>query len=415
MQLRPYQIEISDKAVCLLNFYKIAYLSMQVRTGKTLTAFETAKKYGAKKLLFVTKLKAIQSIKSDSKHYHGIDLTVINFESVNKATGEYDLIIIDEAHSLGAFPKPSKRAKKLKVICKNKPIIYLSGTPAPESHSQLYHQFYVSSFSPFAQYSNFYKWAADFVDVKKKKINGFDINDYHNAKPDMINKHTNHFFLAKTQLDAGFDVAIEEVILNVPLDDLQKTIISRLLSDKVVTGKSGEVILADTPVKLQSKIHQVCSGTVKAESGQILTISTTKAQYIKEYFKGLKIALFYKFIGEFEVLKNTFEDWTNDPEYFQKNGGTYLGQFVSSREGVRLDTADAIVFYNIDFSYLSYEQAKNRIISKEREKKAVLYWIFSNDKLSIEPKIHKAVLNKTDYTNYFFKKEYGIKGSKKTD
>ena len=62
LELRDYQKEISDKAVSLLNKYRIAYLAMQVRTGKTLTAMATAHKFGAKSVLFVTKKKAINDI-----------------------------------------------------------------------------------------------------------------------------------------------------------------------------------------------------------------------------------------------------------------------------------------------------------------------------------------------------------------
>jgi superfamily II DNA or RNA helicase len=62
LELRDYQEEISDKAVELLKKYRIAYLAMQVRTGKTLTAMATAYKFGAKSVLFVTKKKAISDI-----------------------------------------------------------------------------------------------------------------------------------------------------------------------------------------------------------------------------------------------------------------------------------------------------------------------------------------------------------------
>lgn len=99
MQLRPYQIEISKKALSLLLNFKIAYLAMKPRTGKTITALQTAAMYGAKKLLFVTKKKAIKSIESDAKFYPELDVVVINYESVLKKMDDYDLIIIDEAHS----------------------------------------------------------------------------------------------------------------------------------------------------------------------------------------------------------------------------------------------------------------------------------------------------------------------------
>jgi len=52
MNLRDYQIEISDKAAKLLKYHKIAYLAMEVRTGKTLTALASAYKFGAQKDFF---------------------------------------------------------------------------------------------------------------------------------------------------------------------------------------------------------------------------------------------------------------------------------------------------------------------------------------------------------------------------
>ena len=73
------------------------------------------------------------------------DLTVINYESLHKIPEKgWDMIICDEAHTLGAFPKPSKRAKQVKelVIKNNCFVVLLSGTPTPESYSQMYHQVY---------------------------------------------------------------------------------------------------------------------------------------------------------------------------------------------------------------------------------------------------------------------------------
>lgn len=100
MTLRDYQIDISDKAAVCLREYGLVYLGMEQRTGKSITAFETAKKYGVKKVLFVTKKKAILSIETDYQHYKDcFACTIINYESVSKCKGVYDLVIIDEAHS----------------------------------------------------------------------------------------------------------------------------------------------------------------------------------------------------------------------------------------------------------------------------------------------------------------------------
>jgi len=410
MELRDYQVENSNKAVELLKKYKIAYFSMQVRTGKTITAFESIIKYGSKKVLFVTKKKAIESIKKDAALFPELDVTVINYESVIKVVDDYDLIVLDEAHGLGSFPKPCKRVKDLMPICKGKPIIYLSGTPTPESFSQIYHQFFVSSFSPFLFHSNFYKWAKEFVKVKKKYLYNREINDYSDAKIDLINKFTSHLFISTTQHEAGFDVTLDEKVLTVETPEIVKRMIDTLLRDNIITGKS-DTVVADTAVKLQNKIHQLSSGTIITESGASVIISDFKARFIDDYFKEKKIAVYYKFKAELDTLKSVFIDWTDSPEEFQKNTSkTFLGQFVSSREGIRLDTADAIVFYNIDFSYLSYAQSKDRIISKERVNQAILYWIFSTD--GIERKIYKAVCEKKNYTTYYFKRDYGVKSTK---
>ncbi|OAV63285.1 Type III restriction enzyme, res subunit [Bacteroidales bacterium Barb6XT] len=116
MTLRNYQETISDSAAESLHTCGMAYLAMEVRTGKTFTALAASEKYGAKSVLFVTKKNALPSIEADygtlSPAYA---LKAVNFESLHKVTGTYDLVIIDEAHSVGAaFPKPSKRAQELK-------------------------------------------------------------------------------------------------------------------------------------------------------------------------------------------------------------------------------------------------------------------------------------------------------------
>jgi superfamily II DNA or RNA helicase len=66
MILRDYQVDLSKKAVNILKEKKIVYLMMEPRCGKTLTALETAKLYGANNVLFLTKKKAISSIESDT-------------------------------------------------------------------------------------------------------------------------------------------------------------------------------------------------------------------------------------------------------------------------------------------------------------------------------------------------------------
>jgi len=156
---RKYQEELSTQGAEILQRLNIVYYSMEVRTGKTFTALMTAEKYKAKNVLFLTKKKAIQSIQDDYNIMNpSFDITIINDESMHKLGGNYDLIIHDEHHRFGAFPKAGKATKLYKELYSDLPMIFLSGTPTPESFSQIYHQFWVSKYSPFAEPS-FYKWA----------------------------------------------------------------------------------------------------------------------------------------------------------------------------------------------------------------------------------------------------------------
>jgi hypothetical protein len=65
-----------------------------------------------------------------------------------------------------SYPKPSKYAKDIKQRFGDIPMIMLSGTPTPESYSQYYHLFWLSNNSPFKEYTNFYKWANEYVNIE---------------------------------------------------------------------------------------------------------------------------------------------------------------------------------------------------------------------------------------------------------
>lgn len=405
LELRDYQDQISTQAAQLLEQYKICYMAMECRTGKTLTALAAALKYGAKSVLVISKLKALNSIYADYNLMRPtFTMDAINYESAQKCLGNtYDLVILDEAHSLGSFPKPSQRAKTVKMLCKGLPIIYLSGTPTPESFSQLYHQFWVSSFSPFKLFTNFYKWAKVYVEPGLKKVGGHVLNDYSNARKDKIDAVAKKLFIDYSQEEAGFDAKIVEYTLTVPMSKWTEDALTRLKKSKILSWDDVN-ILGDTPAKLMSKLHQLSSGSVIDECGNHIITDYSKAKYIRDYFAGKKIAIFYVYKTELDLLKKAFPLWTDVPEEFQKHKGddmVFLGQVRSAREGVRLDTADALIFYNLEYSYLSYEQGRNRLSSKERTSPAQIYFICSD--CGIEQDILEAVHGKQDYTFAYYK------------
>ena len=409
-QLREYQKRLSIDGCDTLKRKMIVYLAMEVRTGKSATALEIAKLYGAKKVLFLTKLKAIPSIKNDYNDFgYTFELTVWNDESLHKLEGDFDLVIHDEHHRFGAYPKPNVTAKLFKEKFGDLPMIFLSGTPTPESHSQWYHQFWVSNHSPFKDYANFYKWANEYVDIELRYLGYAQVKDYSKARKKDFWHRIRYYIHTFTQVEAGFETQVHENILFCDMDAITYKIIDKLKTDFVVENKLGQMILADTGVKLQQKLHQLYSGTCKFEDGTSKVIDYSKALFIQNHFKGNKIAIFYKFIEEYNALKDIFKDsLTNDLEVFNTTNKNIALQIVSGSEGISLSMAKYLVYYNIDFSSRLYWQSRDRLTTMQRQSNDV-YFVFGNN--GIEEKIYRSVQSKKDYTLEIFKRDYGIRAT----
>ena len=406
MELRDYQKEIVRLGINVLKEHKFVYLAMEVRTGKTLTSLSICKTLAVSNVLFITKKKAISSIQDDYDLLNpDFDITIINYESLHKITySPYDAIICDEAHGMGAYPKPSNRAKSVKSLIQinhNPYVILLSGTPTPESYSQMYHQVYAIPGNPFNKYKNFYKFAHQYVNVTQKKIGAFNVNDYSNGNNSILDE-MKPYMISFTQQEAGFKTQVTEEVLTVEVAKQTHNMIVKLKRDRILEGVN-EVVLADTGVKLMSKVHQLYSGTVKFESGNSDVTDFSKAKFIKNYFEGKKIAIFYKFKKELDAIKMIFkDDVTADLEEFKRTDKSIALQIVSGREGISLKEAVALVYYNIDFSATSYWQSRDRMTTKDRKYNKI-YWVFADN--GIEHQIYKTVIKKKDYTLNHFKRD----------
>lgn len=406
IQLRDYQERIVNKATEVIRQHGFVYLAMEVRTGKTLTALSIGIELKAQKVLFITKKKAISSIDRDYDMLRPTYfLHTINYESLHKVSYDldWDLIIVDEAHSMGKLAKPSKRARdvKMRIIKSKANVILMSGTPTPESYSQMYHQVYGIPNNPFKDYTNFYKFAHKYIDIKIKPINGMQIRDYSHGLPTIMDA-MKPYTIAYSQKEAGFKVKTTEKVLEVEMEKTTYELATELKKKLVIEGKE-EIILADSPVKLMTKLHQLYSGTIKFESGNSDILDYSKARFIRSQFKNKKVGIFYVFKEELNALKYVYgDDLTTELDEFEQTSKNIALQIVSGREGISLKQADCLVYYNIAFSATSYWQSRDRMTTKERLENDV-YWIFSRG--GIEKKIYKAVTNKKDYTLSHFRKD----------
>ena len=406
MKLRSYQKNIVKIGLPILKTYKFLYLAMEVRTGKTLTSLSMSGLLPVRNLLIITKKKAISSIQSDyDKLNPDYKIQIINYESLHKIdnSSRFDMIICDEAHGMGAFPKASKRAKLVKFLINlNKPyVILLSGTPTPESYCQMYHQVYGIPTNPFKSFKNFYAFAKVHANIKPKYIGSMPIKDYSEGLQSILDL-MKPYTISWTQKESGFKVKTDEEVLSVKMNKITYMIIEKLKKNLVVEGNNN-IILADTAVKLMSKLHQLYSGTVKFEEGTSMVLDYKKAEFIYFKFRGKKIAIFYKFKEELNAIKTIYQDEIcTEIQEFENSNKSIALQIVSGREGISLKQASSIVYYNIDFSATSYWQSRDRMTTKDRRYNK-LYWVFAQG--GIEKEIYKTVIKKKDYTLNHFKKD----------
>lgn len=404
LKLRDYQEKLSTKGKNILVKNNFLALFMEVRTWKTITSLEIMKKFWAKKILFVTKKKAISSITADYKHYSDTySMQIINYESVHKITDkDFDFLVLDESHKMATFPKPNKVYKSIKARYWNLPIMLLSWTPTPESFSQFFHQFFIQNKWVWSEYTNFYKWARTFVKVTQFKVHWNFINDYSVANYDRIMNDIWHLIITWTQKQAGFTTEVKEKVLFVEMKPYIYSLVERLKKDKIIEWKNDEVLLADTKVKEMNKIHQLFSWTIKLECWATKILDTTKWEFIKKTFDWRKIWIFYNFKAEKELLKRVYWDnITDDLDEFNETNKNIMLQVVSGREWISLKKADFLVYYNISFSAVSYWQSRDRMTTIDR-KLNTIYWIFSKN--SLDEDVYRAVQSKKSFTTKIYEK-----------
>ena len=405
--LRPYQQEAADELAKKLQRYGVAYLAGEVRCGKTLTVLSLLEPLGIAKALLLTKKKAIASIVSDAEAI-GVDgrVTVTNFEQAPKHAGQhYELLVVDEAHGVGAFPKPSKRFKDIKAISYGQ-LILMSGTPSPESYSQLYHQFALAGIdSPWREYSNFYGWARVYVTMTQKYVGtGQLVNDYSKAKGEEVLERIEPYTVRMTQQQAGFKAVIEEQVHLVKMKRRTYRLAQRIMRDGVIGRPDCRSVVADTGAKVMSKLRQIWSGSVITEAHGAVIFDQSKAEYIKRTFKG-KTAILYTFQAEGIMLRQLYgAAATDSPEVFNADAdAVFIGQVLASREGVNLSSADDLVFFGVDYSALSYLQGRDRASYLGRDRANRVHWILADK--GIEQTVLGKVRSKEDYTTQHYRKE----------
>lgn len=389
-----HQIRISKEGYEILKKNRILYLSMEERTGKSLTSILVCEKLNVENsVLIVTKKRALEDWHQltelyDAKHNY----VLINYESLHKLDkkSKFDVIIIDEAHhALSSYPKPSKTHKELSYWThKAGALIYLSATPSSQSYSQLFHQFSLSPYSPFKQFKNFYEWHKCYGIAVEKWISGRRIKDYSSTKNDNVWNDVKHLFISYTRKDLLFKHEPNDVIHWIGLDKKSHDMIKELDSTDCIESLN---YYAETPMQKLLAMHQIEGGTLKLNDGVGVNLGNTeKIDYIKNHFEdSSNLVIFYQYVQEKTLLESHFK-------YAQ------ILQSNAFAEGIDLSHIDTVLIYSMDFSTAKYTQRRARQCSIDREKPIDVHYLLSHNGLS--KKIYKAVaINRVNFVLSYYK------------
>lgn len=386
----PHQIKLAQSIIEVLLANGIAYLASEERTGKTLSAILACEQMKYKNILVITKKKALDGWNGTLKAYkHNKTYTVTNYHQAHKQGEDYDLIILDEAHNyISSFPKPSAMWKGLRSLCSQKPIIYLSATPNAQGPQQLYHQFALSSFSPWRKYPNFYSWFKTFGKPYTVEINGIKINQYDRCNVDMVMECVEHLFITKTRKELGFEHEPDDEKHYIELHPDTRAVYNELLQHELVELKAGWLV-CDTKPKLRFALHQLEGGTAKINNEHIVLANTEKVDYIKKHFGDTEdVVIMYNYIAEGIKLNQEF------------NKAKIL-QATSFAEGVDLSMHKHLIIYSQDFSTARHTQRRARQANKNRKEPIIVHYLLVKKGLSEQ--VYKTVsINKKNFVDTTF-------------
>lgn len=393
MKPLKHQIEKAKDCLEIINKIGMCYLQGLPRSGKTLTSILVSEQLeDVKNVLVLTKKNAISGWekfhKLMSKNYK-----ITNYEQIGKLNkNDFDFVIIDESHNLSAFPKASGRTKLIKDLAYDKKVILLSGTAIVESPSGIYHQCFITKYSPFNEFKSFYQFHKEYGLPYEKFIAGRNLKFYDKCKPELI-EEINKFSVYMTQEDAGINVNAEDEIHYIDLDERTKKIYNQLQKKKVVSvydvNQNVVKIVCDSTMKLRTTLHSLEGGTVKVDDKYIEIGNLEKINYIKKHFgDDFDISIMSHFVHERELLK----------KHFKK---AQILSSMANSQGIDLSHSKFFIVYSESYSGSHHIQLRERIININGSKtNKVIYLLVKG---AISEQVYKITSNKMDFNNSLYK------------
>lgn len=415
-ELRPYQKEAVELALPHDGFA----LFMEQRTGKTLTALAIVSERKPSALLVICPKRAIPVWHSEvEKHFSGMisEWSVINFEQILAKRKEFlkrakkwenVFIIVDESHRIKR--RGSKQSRVIRTLGGYaRWRLALTGTPIAQGIQDAWAQFNFldpSIFGPWLDFSNRYLTYGGF---KNKKIVGYRSLDEFN---ELFHKFSYRKTLAEVKRAANLPVPkIRRSRILFPLRNTTYRIY-RELEKTLETTVNRVRVQTRVVVASAMKLQQITGGYLLRGEGEVpdgksrvLFVGVEKmvalADLIRSGRPGKRFIIVARFTHELTEIQARLGLMGLTTKLIA-GGEEFNGKFetdvvvlqVASGVSIDLSTADSIIFYSWDYSYINYEQTKFRVLSYDKRQVNYYYLIAEG---TIDEKIYEATTRKKNF------------------
>jgi len=383
MTLEPHQIRAAKEIRSRLYAYRLALLVGQPRSGKTLSFLDVCKDY--KNPLVLTTKAAVPDIIRQAEGIR-VPVTVTNHHQLPKLESRaYDLVVIDECHrNFSSYPKPSGLWKEARRVIGNADLILSSGTPTAEGYPKLFHPIQLSAYSPWRMYRSFYAWHKDYGRPYTIKINGLPIKQYDKINTEYFWGDVARYVVTITREEAGHRFDAHDILINIKMSKKQEKFYKKLDRDQVI-GKYD--IVADTPTKLITKLHQIAGGFILDDWGEVSYAfdPNPKIEWLKKNIDPDNTIILANYKAEQDALSRLFPN---------------VGSVTRNAEGVDYSHFDKMVIYSMNFSAAGYEQVRARQLNIKRSKPVEIVFLLSG----IDNYVYKAVSAKQNFTSKWYER-----------
>jgi SNF2 family DNA or RNA helicase len=423
-------------------------LAIRLGGGKTRTTIELLERWGASRVLILSPLSVVSTWPREIERYAARTWTtlplptgtcaqrtaraeaalrvfhplavIINHESAWRMPFRklalstlWDVVVVDELHR-GKAPG-GRFSMFLAELRKHQPFakrLGLTGTPMPHSALDLYGQLRFIDPTVYGTSNTRFKARyAIYGGFENRQVIGF------RDTADMMARFHSAAFVAqeKDLLDLPEEVDTE---ITVELEPAARKIYAELESEFYAQVEAGEITASNALVKLL-RLQQICSGTVKLDSGEEKIVSEAKLDALTELLMdvepGRKMVVFGRFRCDLETARAAAE--IHHLRYGEVSGsrkdldaGRYpddvdlLGvQVQAGGVGIDLSKASLAFYLSTGFSLGDYTQTRARLHRPGQKHPVTFVHLLAGN--TIDWRIYRALAKRQDVIAQLLKKE----------